>query len=392
MPAGEAEQLVPAFVAPDSIEFTPGEGQTIESADHRFALGISLRTQVLYTLLDEDPATHTVDQAFQIRRARLAFGGYTFGKHNKYKFELAFSPSDVDLRQSVEHTSPLLETYAEFDYLRDLTLRVGQYKVPYDRLRMTADIARQMVDFSNATNEFSLDRDIGLEFKSNDLFGLGMLRYHLGVFSGKGRNSSVPADTGLLYVARVDVLPLGLFDDFIEGDFQRTKPRLAIGGAVVHIQDAQRDRGTLGNVPVDGGTTNMNLAVVDGSFKMYGLSVLGSFYYRHGNRTQGNVTTDPATGKAVTGPAPSRDGTSLVTQAGYLFPRTSFELEARYAKIWGRTVADHNGLKSSTELGAGASYYFARHNLKVQSDYFRIFSDEFSNGYNQVRVQLQFVL
>jgi hypothetical protein len=400
LPAGEIERMSPSSVSPDGITFTPGEGQMIESSDHRFAVGLSFRFQLLYTLLDKDPALDRVDQSLQIRRARLLFAGSAFGRHNKYKLELAVAPSDVDLRQQIVHQSPLLEAYTEFDYLRDLTVRAGQYKVPYDRMRVTSDMARQLVDFSGGTNEFSLDRDTGVAIKSNDLFGLGLLRYHLGVFSGKGRNfSSIPTDMGLMYIARADVLPFGLFDDYVEGDFQRFGPRLSIGGAYAHIQDAPRDRGTLGNVPLDNGTTTMNMFVVDGSFKLYGLSVLGAFYYRHGNRNPGSLTdatgkpiTDPATGKAITAPTSTRDGRSVVAQAGYLFPRTSFEVEARYSNITGRTTPGHNGLKDSSELGGGVSYYFARHHLKLQSDYFRIYKDSVSNGYNQVRLQLQFVM
>jgi hypothetical protein len=69
-------------------------------------------------------------------------------------------------------------------------------------------MARQLVDYSSTTAEFSQDRDIGVALKSSDLFGLGMLRYQLAVMSGKGRNSFAATDTGLLYLARIDVLPL----------------------------------------------------------------------------------------------------------------------------------------------------------------------------------------
>lgn len=396
--------MSPREVSP-GIVFTPGEGIDIQSADHDFSVGIGFRFQLLYTLLDKDPATSKLDQSLQIRRARLQFAGHAFGEHNKYRLELAVSPTDVSQTSSAVTTSPLLEAYTEFDYLRDLTIRAGQFKVPYDRMRVTSDMARQLVDYSGTTTEFSLDRDIGIDLKSNDLFGLGLLRYHLALLSGKGRNSFTPQDMGLMYLARLEVLPLGLFDDYSEGDFQRTRPRLSVGGAFAHITDARRDRGTIGNFPLDsGGSTDFNMAEGDLMFKMYGLSLEGGFYWRHGDRNPGalEVSGKPitdATGKTIAGPSPSRDGTGVVAQGGYLIPRLPLEVAARYANIRGTDDPLHNGLYTSTlaqkngnELGGGVNYYFAQHQLKLQTDYFRIYTGDLSNGYNQFRVQLQLVM
>jgi phosphate-selective porin OprO/OprP len=388
LPPGEKEKVAPREVS-KGIKFTPGEGIKIESADKDFSVGLSLRFQLLYTLNDDDPVTKDTAHSLQLRRTRLLIGGNLFGVHNKYKVELGFSPSDVAMTQTAVGTSPLLEAYAELDYLRDLTVRAGQYKVPYDRIRVTSDFARQLVDYAPAVGEFNLDRDLGVEIKSNDLFGLGMLRYHLGLFSGKGRNSFAPQDTGLMYVARAEFLPLGLFDDYPESDFQRTKPRLAIGVGYAHLEDARRDKGTTGAVPADGGSTDMNNVEGDVVFKACGFSLLSGIYYRHGDRNPGSATDEMGNPIAA---APTRDGWGFTGQAGYLLPRMPVEIAARYSNIRGRTVAGHDGLKDSNELGGGVSYYFAQHPLKLQADYFRVFADDFSAGYNQVRLQLQVVL
>jgi hypothetical protein len=295
----------------------------------------------------------------------------------------------VDLHDGVVHTSPLLEAYTEFDYLRDFTVRAGQFKIPYDRLRMTSDMRRQLVDFSTVTGEFSLDRDTGVEVRSDDLFGLDLLKYSVFAFSGDGRNSSV-ADTGFLYGARAEVLPLGLFNDYSEADLSRGGPRLSLGAAYVRDLNAPRDRGTLGNTPADGGTTNLTMLVADGTFKWAGFSAIGSFYSRTGDRKPGNAVT--AAGNPVP-VAPSRDGTGYVAQAGYMIPTTPLEVAGRYGVINGKTEVGHNGLKDSGELGGGLNYYFAEHELKLQTDFFRIYSGgDLSKGYNQIRLQLQFVL
>jgi hypothetical protein len=398
LPPGEKARMATRHVAP-GIDFTPGEGIMIESEDHAFSVGLGFRFQLLYTFLDKDPTAKKDVQSLQIRRARVQLAGHAFGIHNKYRLEMAISPSDVALTSIGVTTSPLLEAYTEFDYLRDLTVRAGQFKVPYDRMRVTSDMARQLVDYAGTTAEFSQDRDIGIDLNSKDLFGLGLLRYHLALLSGKGRNSFAATDTGLMYLARVEVLPLGLFEDYPEGDFQRTGPRLSIGGAYAHITDARRDHGTTGNAPLDaGGSTDFNMAEGDLVFKWAGLSLLGGFYWRHGDRnpgslvdSKGNALVD-ASGKDLTTPSASRDGTGLVAQGGYLIPRVPFEIAARYANIRGKTATEHNGLKDSNELGGGVSYYFAQHQLKLQTDYFRVYSGDVSSGYNQVRLQLQLVM
>ena len=161
-------------------------------------------------------------------------GGNAFGEHNKYRLELAVSPRDVDMDKGIP-MSPLLEAYAEFDHIRDLTVRAGQYKVPYDRIRMISDFGRQLVDSPPVTTEFTLDRDIGVEVKSNAFLGMKLFKYHLGIYSGKGRNSFSSPNLGLLYVGRAEVLPFGMFEDYLESDNQRTGPRLAFGIAAARL-------------------------------------------------------------------------------------------------------------------------------------------------------------
>jgi phosphate-selective porin OprO and OprP len=393
VPPGEKELLANRKANADGISFKPGDGVKITSADKDFSLGVGFRFQLLYTVLNEDktvePEPETT-QSIQIRRARLLVGGNAFGEHNKYKLELAVAPRDVDMDKGIP-MSPLLEAYAEFDHLKDLTIRAGQYKVPYDRIRMIADFGRQLVDTPPVTTEFTLDRDIGVEVKSNDLFGLGLLKYHLGIYSGKGRNSFSSPNLGLLYVGRVELLPLGLFEDYLESDHQRTKPRLALGAAAARLVGGLKDRGTQGNPPSDQvatgyGVTDFNMVTADAIFKVYGFSALAALYYRTGERF---TTVDEATGQPLVAPSPSRDGTGFAIQAGYLVPRTGFEVAARYMSINGNSDAGHNGLKDSNELGGGLNYFFAQHNLKIQTDFMRLYSGDIGDGYNQFRIQGQ---
>ena len=60
--------------------------------------------------------------------------------------ELAQSPSDVQLSDGRARRSPLFDAYLEFTQLRDASLRVGQYRVPFSRQRVMPFGNLAMVD------------------------------------------------------------------------------------------------------------------------------------------------------------------------------------------------------------------------------------------------------
>ncbi len=174
VPEGEAELMGKHPLSLEKSYFKPGTGLVLTSGDERFQLAPRLRVQYLYEMTAEDEADPV--QRFQIRRARLQFKGYIFNKNNKFKAEFAFSPNDVGMKGAPPTTSPLLDFYVDFAYLRDLTLRVGQYKISHNRERMISSGDLQLVDRSIVNSEFTLDRHVGLDLRSKDLFGIDKLR------------------------------------------------------------------------------------------------------------------------------------------------------------------------------------------------------------------------
>ncbi len=255
-----------ATAAADSfrVDFKPGSKGLVIEVPKIVSVAIGLRGQLLYAV---QKGTE-VEQSFQVRRARVVFQGYLLGEHNEYEVELALSPEDVlDANGGPDgdpQTSPLLDLFVRFSQLRDLTLQVGQYKIPYDRERMISSANLNLVDRSIVDSEFTFDRDIGAELFSKDLLGLGYLRYYAGVSVGEGRNTTEFSDFGNLYVLRAEVLPFGLFDDGTEGDLGRTKaPKLSVGIAYAFLDGGKRDKGILGRVPSDGGTTDTQNVTAD---------------------------------------------------------------------------------------------------------------------------------
>ena len=176
----------------------------------------------------------------------------------------------------------------------DLRVRVGQFFVPFDRARTISEWGLQMIDRPLVVSEATLDRDVGLELSSDDLGGLGRLAYRLGIFGGEGKNR-LGSRLGFLYVARLQLNPLGPFDDGVEGDQDRRPlPRLAVGLAGAYNQNALRQRSTQGaNYALDG--FDYTHAAADFTFKWRGLYLFAEALYRRGDldRREGTVQGSP---------------------------------------------------------------------------------------------------
>jgi hypothetical protein len=387
--------------------FVPGKGLTIRSKDGLFSMELRLRAQFLYQVtrpFDTAEGEYgDLEQGMQIRRARIQFGGHMWGKQTKYKVELAISPGDLGMQGGDDppitngnHTlsrSLLLDWYVDFEQVRDLNVRVGQSKVPYSRDRVISSGNLQFVDRTILNNEFNVDRDIGVDIRSKDLFGLGKkLRYYLGVYNGEGHSYYKQGDFGLMYLGRIEVLPFGNFDDYSQVDFERMqKPGLSLGVAYARIQHAKGSRGILGSTFDDEGTTDYDNLTADVTFKVRGLSVESAYFYRYGKRNGGGAVDDAGVLVPV---KDARNGWGAGAQVGYLLPTTEVEFAARYSAI--RAAEKSTSLRDSNEVGVAASYYLGRHPYKVQADYTRLWGEgakgageSFGDGADVVRVQLQ---
>ncbi len=379
--------------APPRVTFKPGRGVVVTAADGANELALGVRVQFLSTV-EHSRGTETV-QSFQVRRARLSSSGHIVRPALKYKLEVALSPRDVNTRDSVPQTSPLFDFYIDLQQLRDLSLRIGQYKVPFDRQRIISSAKLQFVDRAVTDAEFTLERDIGLDLHSDDLLGLGLFRYYLGIYPGQGRNSFEVGDLGLLYLARAEVMPFGLFDDYSETDFERTGLRVSLGAAYALLDDAPRDHGILGAAPADGGTTDMQVATADLMLKLAGFSALSEVFWRDSRRNPGPLVDAAGVpllndDGAPLGVAPSRDGVGFLIQGGYLLPRTPLEVVARYTILDGSNRPNRDALARLEEFAGGLNYYFAQHPLKLQADYTQLAQNgDYAGSLGRIRVQLQ---
>lgn len=356
-----------------------GKGITARSADDTFALTLRLRMQLqtAVTAPTDDAvdagARDAVTTETAVRRMRVLFQGHAFTKQLQYYVQLAFTNRDMepDLR------SPLRDAYVTYAARPWLQLRAGQTKVPFGRQRVVSSSAQQMVDRSLVVGELNLDRDVGVYLFSKPLGGVFV--YQLGVFSGDGRNRAI-ARPGQLYVGRVQLTPLGDFDDLTEGDHERSaRPRLAVGVAGAWNDNTIRERSTFSDVYTLGDFDYAHFAA-DLVFKVAGFSLQGELLLRQADRDV-LPAPDPADDER------SRSALGAYGQVGYLIDE-HLEVSARYGHLRprGDTAPD---LVEINELGGGVSYYFHQHALKLQADYFHIFGPSDEHDRHLARVQLQ---
>lgn len=357
-----------------------GEGMGVQTDDGSFSMRLRARAQIRATTVLPENDLEASSADFMIRRARLGLDASGWRDLVTLRVQLAFAPLDQDPVAPV----PLRDAFVTISPLRDLRLRVGQMKVPFGRQRIISSGAQQMVDRSIVTGELNLDRDVGMQIFSEDLFGLdGWLGYALGVFGGDGRNR-VSGGYGLLYVARLAVRPTGgvAGDDLDEVDFNRSaRPKLALAGSMAFNHDTDRERSTIGPVLQTGPWADYVHAGGDVSFKWRGLSMTGEAFLRRGLEAQRTVVGDD--GVAITDV--TRSGVGAFFQVGQLLG-DHVEVAARVGSM--RPLDASGGLEPDNEIGGALSYYVLRHTLKVQADTFYLY-DTWGDGRVQARLHLQ---
>ena len=352
--------------APVTITAATGKGVTFKSEP--FSLNLRARAQARYQLHapPADKATNRqLDEVTQINTVRLWFSGHTLSPKVVYMIQLALG--DRDFRDDA--VSPIFDAYIDYKAHRDFNLRVGQYFVPFDRLRTVREFALQMADRPRPVLELTLDRDVGvIAYSDNFLAADSPLAWRAGVFGGHGTNRSVPSEIGSMVIGRLELRPLGPIDDDVEGDLaRRARPGLALGvGGAINV-NSHRVRSTSGATFASGETTTFYHLAADAVFKWRGLAVQLEYLWRGASKdhleaeVEGLVVTDD-----------TRQGSGWVVQASYTFD-PPFELVGRLARLYAADTTDARYRTEVERLGqeyaAGASYYFNGHQLKLQTDY-----------------------
>lgn len=369
-PTASAEGAAPERQARVHARF--GAGVTVEEGDTALTLGARLQLQAFAAAQPEDVTPWAAGAL--VRRARVSLDG-RLPHAVSLRLQLGFAPRDAD----ADAPGPLVDAFVEWRGARDVSLRLGQGKVPFGLQPLASSAALQFVERAAATSELELHRDLGLTLFSDDLAGLdGRLRYAVGLFNGDGRNR-VDGVPGLLVVGRVHFAPLGPIDLHAEGDVERSPaPRLGFGASAAWNLAAGRSRSTSG-APFEAARFDYLHAGADVVFRWRGLSLTSEAFYR---RADAATRTTDVDGARLT--ETSRSGWGWYAQLG-VTARAWLLLSARYGDV--RPVGQ--GFSRTREAGAAASFLLIGRDLELRADYLHLDDGHGRGARHQARAQLQ---
>jgi hypothetical protein len=338
------------------IDYKIGKGFTFTSADEKFQLSLGGRLMTRYAFTDkEDNSTKSDISTFDVEKAQLWLQGYAYDKNLTYRLQLALEKSG---------SNKLLEyAYLKYRVFDELQVLGGQTKVPFSRQYLTSIGQQEFVDRSPVTNAFRPGYDTGA-YVSGKVLG-GILNYDIGWIGGLGQ-TTFRADNDNAVVARIVTNPLGDFA-YSEGDLDNSKKPLFTLGADFYYNTLQKtgastfqannnyagSSGWLGkNAAAFSASEKVRITTVsaDAAFKWKGAFVEGEYYLGQGDGTQTKTTVISQGGYG---------------QIGYFILPKKLEAAFRYSNF------DPNRGKSNdlqTEVIGAVSYYFNKHNLKVQAD------------------------
>ncbi len=286
-----------------------------------------------------------------------------------------------------EHSLRFLDVYGEYAPIPEFNVRVGQFKVPFDQesqfdsnwLTFTSrslitrayplwgeGIPEEALTYNwnyDMQRAASFGRDTGLELKGT--VSEGMFNYAVGVFNGAGDN--VENDNRDILVAlRLSTEPAGKMTEGMSDLTTTTKPLVSIGAAFAYDLLEHQN---LVDPLVTYNSSDVNLTA-DAHLKWYGVSFLGSIFYRHADH--GAVFIDD------NGDDAPIDSVGTEIQLAYFNDYTKLEPGFRYSLF----DADMNrNLDHIHEITAILSYYPFSPNLKIQAQYRGLFPAQTDRSY-----------
>lgn len=335
--------------------FTFGKGLGITAPDSAFSLNLRFRLQNRFAFKTESGTDFNISEVeARVRRMRLRFDGFVYSPKLTYAVQLSFSRGDMDY-ESLSFPNVVRDAYVQYALTKQLSIGLGQTKLPGNRQRINSSGDLQLVDRSLVNSTFNIDRDFGAQFIYKTKFYV--LRG--AVSSGEGRNINA-SDKGLAYTGRFELLPFGSFTnggEYFEGDLSREpKPKLSIAFVSSFNENAARTAGQLGTYLYEGRDIKTNM--VDALLKYKGFSFAGEYIVRE--------TNSPITFNEVGDQRYVYTGEGQNYQGGFLF-KNNVEIVGRYSSII-PSQAILSKEKYKEQFTLGLNKYLKGHRVKLQGD------------------------
>ncbi len=302
----------------------------IKTDDGRVEMKFGLQLQPQYQFLSIKGQGKT--NSFQMRRARLFLTGHAFTEKLTYKvvFEvLGGRPSNAS--PGFAYTTPnVRDAFLNYAFADGFQMKVGEFKVPYEREELTPDYELQFVDYSINNEVFTFERSLGLTVHGKP-FGRPF-EYDVFVMNGGNSRNTSNRNASLLTGARL------LFN--ILGEPGYTMPDLK------HSEALQLSFALAGNYTrLAKPDASAILASSDLTFTYKGLSLYGEGNYFRNQMLKTNLY-------------------GFLGEAGYFIVPEKFQIAARYAG-----VIPTKGVTKGYEVGGALVYYFEGQRFKITADY-----------------------
>ena len=329
----------------------------LASADGNWMLKVAGQMQIRFVYNNQDaPGTDENRWGFENRRTKLRFFGHVVDPSWQYLVLGAFDRDDAAIPSppsgdpSDTGNFVLDEAYITKDFGDGWKTRVGQFKAPFLREELVSSARQLAVERSLLNEEFNQDRVQGIEGSwRGDQFGFAGA-FSDGFYPSGLGSDNTPwqlEDTEYAFTVRGEFLIAGdwkAMDDF--SGWRGDGSAFMIGAAAHYQVD---EYGTSGPNPYDGATTEVEALhlTADATAKFDGIGLYGAVVYR-----------DLDGGAAI-----ALEQFGFVIQ-GSIFLTDEWEAFARYE--W--ADADTAGVDDLSVVTVGANRYFAKHNLKWQTD------------------------
>lgn len=376
------------------------KGFRFETEDGKFQTNLLWRAQMRFTTPDNGDPRQLSDfngasqNTFEARRLRMKIGGHAYEPWLKYYFEVDLQPTrDVD-DSSSSASARVIDWRIDVAKYDKATLRLGQWKVNYNRERVDSSGKQQFVERSIANRVFTIDRQVGAQltgrlFKETP----ADMRYWAGLYNGEGRGVEND-DNNLMKMARVQWNMFGRELKWQQTDIEFTeKPTGSLSLATASNTGRCTRWSSSGCGNLDGfsspatassGQYEVNQWTQGSAFKYRGFSWQQEYHVKEIDDNVNGTSSELTGGYAQTGyffhnliPAVSRD----------------VELAARYAVVNEPNKTDISLENKRQEYTVGLNWFLfgAGHNNKITADVSRLTLDDrlVNQSADETRFRLQ---
>jgi phosphate-selective porin len=372
------------------------KGFRFETDDGKFQTNLLWRAQLRFTTptrsdprnFDDFEPLAEGENTFEARRVRMKIGGHAYEPWLKYYFEVDLQPTRSTSDGGEKASARVIDwrvDVAKYDFA---TLRVGQWKINYNRERVDSSGKQQFVERSIVNRQFTIDRQVGAQLTGHLFKGTTAdMNYWAGVYTGEGRGVKND-DNNLMTMARVQWNPFGRALKWQQTDVEYTdKPTASISLATASNTGKCTRWSSSGCGNLDGfskaSAAANNQYEIDqyqqgSAFKYKGFSWQQEYHIKDIKDTVDNQSYRMKGGYA---------------QAGYFFIPKRFEMAARYARLEepNETNKQFDNVREEFTIGANWFLFDAGHNNKLTADISRLTLDDglTDKSYDDTRFRLQ---